>query len=230
MASQEVGNAGPGKASAGGPPASQAESVLINNSVYQLIDELQNHWKEKLQALGAIQILNGATILILGVFLGFLQNIFHLFRHFFFIFYTGYPLWGPIFFIVSGSLSVAAGRKPTRVLVENTFGMSIACTAVALVGFVLLSINLAVNKQSSRSCESSQSQDLCIFVGIFSNGLMSLMLILTLLELCISISVSAMWYIESSRNSNKVISFPSNSVEAGMPPDESKSESKEIQA
>ncbi|XP_077914077.1 membrane-spanning 4-domains subfamily A member 3 isoform X3 [Halichoerus grypus] len=158
MASQEVGNAGPGKASAGSPPASQAESVSINNSVYQPIDELQNHWKEKLQALG---------------------------------------------FIVSGSLSVAAGRKPTRVLVQNNFGMSFASTAVALVGLVFLCINLAVNKQSFRSCESSQSQDLCIFVGIFSNGLMSLMLILTLLELCISISVSAMWCIENSRNSIK---------------------------
>ncbi|XP_004417069.1 PREDICTED: membrane-spanning 4-domains subfamily A member 3 [Odobenus rosmarus divergens] len=142
MASQEVGNAEPGKASAGCPPASQAESELI----YQPTDELQNH-QEKLQALG---------------------------------------------FIVSGSLSVAAGRKPTRVLVQITFGMSIASTALDLVGFVFLSANLAVNKQSFKSCESSQSQDLGIFVGIFSNGLMSLMLILTLLELCISISVSAM--------------------------------------
>ncbi|XP_025734545.2 membrane-spanning 4-domains subfamily A member 3 [Callorhinus ursinus] len=70
--------------------------------------------------------------------------------------------------------------------------MSIASTALDLVGFVFLSVNLAVNKQSFKSCESSQSQDLGIFVGIFSNGLMSLMLILTLLELCISISVSAM--------------------------------------
>nr|XP_025734545.1 membrane-spanning 4-domains subfamily A member 3 [Callorhinus ursinus] len=94
--------------------------------------------------------------------------------------------------MVSGSLSVAAGRNPTRVLVQITFGMSIASTALDLVGFVFLSVNLAVNKQSFKSCESSQSQDLGIFVGIFSNGLMSLMLILTLLELCISISVSAM--------------------------------------
>ncbi|XP_047549334.1 membrane-spanning 4-domains subfamily A member 3-like [Lutra lutra] len=185
MASQGVGNEEPGIASAGGPPASQAEPEVINNSVYQPIDQLQNHLKEKLQAFG---------------------------------------------FIVSGSLSVAAGRKPTRALVQNTFGMNIASATVALVGFVFLSVNLAVNKQSFKNCESSQSQNLCIYVGIFSNGLMSLMLILTLLELCISISVSAMWCIESSRNSTEVISTPSNSVQAGMPPDENKSESKEIQA
>ncbi|XP_045642728.1 membrane-spanning 4-domains subfamily A member 3-like isoform X3 [Ursus americanus] len=174
MASQEVGNAEPGTASAGGPPARQAEPEVVN-SVYQRNDELQNHQKEKLQALGAVQILNGATVLVLGIFLASLQNIFHPFSQFFFISYTAYPLWGPIFFIVSGSLSVAAGRKPTRTLVQNAFGMCIASSAVAL-------------------------------------GLMSLMLILTLLELCISTSVSVMWCIESSCNSIEVISFPSNSV------------------
>uniref|UniRef100_A0A8C7BW66 Membrane spanning 4-domains A3 n=1 Tax=Neovison vison TaxID=452646 RepID=A0A8C7BW66_NEOVI len=166
MASQGVGNEEPGIASTGSPPARQAEPEVINNSVYQPIDGLQNHLKEKLQALG---------------------------------------------FIVSGSLSVATGRKPTRALVQNTFGMNIASATVALVGFVFLSVNLAVNKQSFKNCESS-SQDLCIYVGIFSNGLMSVMLILTLLELCISISVSAMWCVKSSRNSTEVISTPSNSV------------------
>ncbi|XP_045642727.1 membrane-spanning 4-domains subfamily A member 3-like isoform X2 [Ursus americanus] len=192
MASQEVGNAEPGTASAGGPPARQAEPEVVN-SVYQRNDELQNHQKEKLQALGAVQILNGATVLVLGIFLASLQNIFHPFSQFFFISYTAYPLWGPIF-------------------VQNAFGMCIASSAVALVGFVFLSVNLAVNKHSFKNCESSQSQDLCVYVGIFSNGLMSLMLILTLLELCISTSVSVMWCIESSCNSIEVISFPSNSV------------------
>uniref|UniRef100_A0A452UBT6 Membrane spanning 4-domains A3 n=1 Tax=Ursus maritimus TaxID=29073 RepID=A0A452UBT6_URSMA len=207
MASQEVGNAEPGTASAGGPPARQAEPEVVN-SVYQRNDELQNHQKEKLQALGAVQILNGATVLVLGIFLASLQNIFHPFSQFFFISYTAYPLWGPIFFIVSGSLSVAAGRKPTRTLVQNAFGMCIASSAVALVGFVFLSVNLAVNKHSFKNCESSQSQDLCVYVGIFSNGLMSLMLILTLLELFISTSVSVMWCIESSCNSIEVGLFP----------------------
>lgn len=47
--------------------------------------------------LQAVQILSGAIILVLGVFLGSLRNIFHFFSLFFFIFYTAYPLWGPIF-------------------------------------------------------------------------------------------------------------------------------------
>ncbi|KAM5223988.1 LOW QUALITY PROTEIN: membrane-spanning 4-domains subfamily A member 3 [Hipposideros larvatus] len=192
MASQQVINAELGTASAGGSPQSQVEPQVVTNSVYQPSDRSQNYQKEELQALGAIQILNGAIILALGTFLGSLQTS-HLFRHFsfFFTFYTGYPICA-VFFISSGSTSVAAGRKPTRMLMQNSFGMNIASATIALVGFVFLSINLAVNSLSFKSCQSSPSPDLCIYMGASSHGLVSLMLILTLLEL-ITISISAMW-------------------------------------
>ncbi|XP_054581173.1 membrane-spanning 4-domains subfamily A member 3 isoform X2 [Eptesicus fuscus] len=190
MASQEVGKAELGTASAGSP----VEPELENNSVYQSTEISQNCQKGQLQALGVIQILNGVIILALGVFLGSLQNLSHLFRHFFFFtFYTGYPLWGAVFFIISGSISVAAGRKPTRKLMQNSFGMNIASATIALLGFIFLSINLAFNSLSFKNCQSTLSPDLCIYMGASSNGLVSLMLILTLLELCITISVSALW-------------------------------------
>ncbi|XP_077605017.1 membrane-spanning 4-domains subfamily A member 3-like [Crocuta crocuta] len=212
MASPGDDNAELGTASAGGTSVSQVEPEVVNNCVYRPLDGSQNHQREKLQVLGAIQILNGATILALGVFLGSLQSVFHSFRQFFFTFYTGYPLWGALFFIVSGSLSVAAGKKPTRMLVQNNFGMSFASTSIALVGLVFLAIQLAVNKHSLKECQSSQSRDLCICMGILSNGLMSLMLILTLLGLFISLSVIALWCSENSRKRREAISSPSNSV------------------
>ncbi|XP_019511507.1 PREDICTED: membrane-spanning 4-domains subfamily A member 3 [Hipposideros armiger] len=176
MASQQVINAELGTASAGGSPQSQVEPQVVTNSVYQPSDRSQNYQKEELQALG---------------------------------------------FISSGSTSVAAGRKPTRIFsfsisfpsffsslppfnvgMQNSFGMNIASATIALVGFVFLSINLAVNSLSFKSCQSSPSPDLCIYTGASSHrcfkklcfiGLVSLMLILTLLELCITISISAMW-------------------------------------
>ncbi|XP_006170270.1 membrane-spanning 4-domains subfamily A member 3 isoform X1 [Tupaia chinensis] len=230
MASQEVDNAELGTASAGGTPDSQEHPEGVNNSPYQPIEGSQDYQKAILQALGAIQVLNGAMILAVGVFLGSLQYLSHLFRHFFFFtFYTGYPLWGAVFFISSGSLSIAAGRKPTRTLMQNSFGMNIASATIALVGIVFLSINLAVNILSLKSCQSSQSPDLCIYMGSSSNGLVSLMLILTLLELCITISVSAMWCKANCCDSRQAISSPHNSVEPGIPPDKSNSESMNIQ-
>ncbi|XP_037371603.1 membrane-spanning 4-domains subfamily A member 3 [Talpa occidentalis] len=227
MASQEADSAELGTASAelgtapaDGAPGSHVEPEGVTDSTYQPIDRSQKDQKGELQALGAIQILTGAMVLVLGVLLGSLQYVAHLFRHYFFIFYTGYPLWGAVFFISSGSLSVAAGRKPTRMIMQNSFGMNIASATIALVGFVFLSINLAVNMQSLKSCQSSQSPELCIYMGSSSNGLVSLMLLLTLLELCITIAVSAMWCKANCCYSREAISSPPNSVESGKPPGE----------
>uniref|UniRef100_A0A8C6RS19 Membrane-spanning 4-domains, subfamily A, member 3 n=2 Tax=Nannospalax galili TaxID=1026970 RepID=A0A8C6RS19_NANGA len=196
-----------------------------DGSVYQPLDGSHEFQKGVLQTLGAVQILSGVLILALGVFLACLQYLVHLFRHFFFFtFYTGYPLWGAVFFIGSGSLTVAAGRNPTRMLMQNSFGMNIASATIAFVGTAFLSVHLALNNQASKGCHSSQSPDLCIYMGSSSSGLVSLMLILTLLELGISICISIMWCQGNFCGSREAISSPPESVESGMPPEESNPE------
>ncbi|XP_051003031.1 membrane-spanning 4-domains subfamily A member 3 isoform X2 [Acomys russatus] len=198
MASQEFDNTGLGTSAGGTPAGSHMKPEEVDGSVYQLLDESHNVHRGALQALGAIQILTGILILALGVFLGCLQYLSDHFRHFFFFtFYTGYPLWGAVFFIGSGSLTVAAGRKPTRMLMQNSFGMNIASATIAFVGTAFLSVHLALSNQAFKDCQSSQLPDLCIYLGSSSNGLVSLMLILTLLELAMTISVSAMWCLEN---------------------------------
>ncbi|XP_011818903.1 PREDICTED: membrane-spanning 4-domains subfamily A member 3 isoform X2 [Colobus angolensis palliatus] len=170
MASHEVDNAELGSASARGTPGREAGPDELNNSVYQPIDGSQDYQKGKLQVLGAIQILNAAMILALGVFLGSLQYLFYLQRHFFFFtFHTGYPFWGAVFFCSSGTLSVVAGRKPARIWIQNSFGMNFASATIALVGIAFLSINLAVNILSLKSCQSTESPDLCNYMGSVSN-------------------------------------------------------------
>uniref|UniRef100_A0A8D2CY37 Membrane spanning 4-domains A3 n=1 Tax=Sciurus vulgaris TaxID=55149 RepID=A0A8D2CY37_SCIVU len=116
-------------------------------------------------------------------------------------------------FVSSGSLSVAAGRKPTRMLMQNSFGMNIASATIALVGIVFLSIHLVVNNLSLKSCPSSLSPDLCLYLGSSSNGLVSLMLIFTLLELGINMSISIMWCKGNCCDSREEISSPPSSME-----------------
>ncbi|EDL41435.1 membrane-spanning 4-domains, subfamily A, member 3, isoform CRA_b, partial [Mus musculus] len=194
-------------------------------SVYQPLDESRHVQRGVLQALGAIQILNGILILALGIFLVCLQHVSHHFRHFFFFtFYTGYPLWGAVFFISSGSLTVAAGRNPTRMLMQNSFGINIASTTIAFVGTVFLSVHLAFNTQAFKGCQSSPSPDVCISLGSSSDGLVSLMLILTLLELSVTISISAMWCLGNVCGLREAITSPPNSVESGILPEGSDSE------
>ncbi|XP_004683463.1 PREDICTED: membrane-spanning 4-domains subfamily A member 3 [Condylura cristata] len=224
MASQEVDSAelgtAPASAFADGARGSHAAPQGAYEPPYQPADRPQEDQKGELQALGAVQILTGAMVLALGIVLGSLLDVFSLFKHYFFILYTAYPLWGAVLFICSGSLSVAAGRKPTRMLMQNSFGMNIASATIALVGIIFLSINLAVNVQALKNCRFSSSGGLCVLMGNLSNGLLSVMLLLTVLELCVTLAVSAMWCKANSCNSREAISSPPNSVESGMPPGE----------
>uniref|UniRef100_A0A2I2Z0V5 Membrane spanning 4-domains A3 n=1 Tax=Gorilla gorilla gorilla TaxID=9595 RepID=A0A2I2Z0V5_GORGO len=115
-------------------------------------------------------------------------------------------------FCSSGTLSVVAGIKPTRTWIQNSFGMNIASATIALVGIAFLSLNLAVNIQLLRSCQFSESPDLCNYMGSISNGMVSLLLILTSLELCVTVSTVAMWCNANCCNSREEISSPPNSV------------------
>uniref|UniRef100_A0A8C6D9P5 Membrane spanning 4-domains A3 n=1 Tax=Moschus moschiferus TaxID=68415 RepID=A0A8C6D9P5_MOSMO len=124
-------------------------------------------------------------------------------------------------FIVSGILSVLAGKKPTKTLVESSLGMHVASAVVALVGTVFLSMNLFANNPLLKGCQSLQPPGLCIYMEASSNGLVSLMLILTLLELCIACSVAALWLKANSCHLRKAISSLSNPGESRMPPNES---------
>ncbi|TKC51167.1 hypothetical protein EI555_004233 [Monodon monoceros] len=129
MASQEVDSAELGAALAGGVPGSQVEPEV------------------------AIQILNGAIILSLGVFMGSLQNLPHPSNYIFFLIaYTGYQIWSTISVSIQISLTM-----------ESNFRMNIANATTALVGLVFLSINLFANGPLLKDCQSSQPQDLCIY-------------------------------------------------------------------
>lgn len=225
MASHGFDNTGLGTSAGGTSPGSHKQEVT-DGSANQLLDGPSDAQRGVLQALGAIQILNGMLILALGIFLGSLQYLFHLFRHvFFFTFYTGYPFWGAAFFISSGSLTVAAGRKPTIMLMQNSFGMNIASATIAIVGTVFLCIHLALNTQEFKICQS----DLCLSLGSSSNGLVSLMLILTLLELPVTIFISVMWCIGNVYGSREAISSPPKSAESGILPGGSDSENSNTQ-
>ncbi|XP_073084441.1 membrane-spanning 4-domains subfamily A member 3-like [Manis javanica] len=147
--------------------------------------------QERLLALGAIEILSGVIILVLGVFLGSLQGIFDFFGEFsFFTFYSGYTIWGPVCFISTGSLSIAVGRRPRKTLVDVNFWRYLFSAVIALLGVMVLSANLALNNVWLEDCLYSESPDLCLYMGTSNNGLMSIMLIFTLLELCMTISMT----------------------------------------
>ncbi|KAJ6654153.1 hypothetical protein lerEdw1_007422 [Lerista edwardsae] len=56
----------------------------------------------------------------------------------------GYPFWGGIFFIVSGSLSVSSEKNPS--VLKCNVGFNILSAIMALVGIILYVTELAINK------------------------------------------------------------------------------------
>ncbi|XP_072493216.1 membrane-spanning 4-domains subfamily A member 3-like [Notamacropus eugenii] len=173
----------------------------------------------------ALQILNGSMIFALGIFLGLLQHVSDFPRNAFFItVYTGYPFWGGASFIISGSLSIVAEGKPTRNLVQSSFGMNIVSAIICFITLIFLFINFVLNSWEANKC-SMASPNVYTLTSSTSTGHLSLILILTVLEFCLTISFTILECKANCCEPNEVVfSLPDSSVVAGMPPAEHHSE------
>ncbi|XP_078521474.1 membrane-spanning 4-domains subfamily A member 4A-like [Lissotriton helveticus] len=127
------------------------------------------------KTLGAIQIVIGILQICLGAFL----CVIPLTRGSIIVF-SGVPFWASIFYIISGALSVAAERHGTRSLVKGSLGMNIVSIICAGIEIIIVSINLGVD---STFCSS---YPIC---GV-RQGIVSVMLILSVLEFCMAFSTS----------------------------------------
>ncbi|XP_044536828.1 membrane-spanning 4-domains subfamily A member 3-like [Gracilinanus agilis] len=194
-------------------------------SSYGPLDESMKVLMGKQKVFGALQVLNGALILALGIFLGSFQHASKSPRNaFFMIFYIGYPVWGAAFFIISGSLSIVAEEKPTKNLVQSSFGMNIASATISLVGIIFLSINFVLNGWEVRNCAQT-SPNVCTLTSSISAGLLSLMLILTVLELCFTLTLTILGCkVNCCESSEEASDPPDSSVVAEMTPIEQQSE------
>ncbi|XP_007497618.1 membrane-spanning 4-domains subfamily A member 3-like [Monodelphis domestica] len=194
-------------------------------SSYNPLDESMKVLMGKQKVFGALQILNGALILAIGIFLGSLQYVSQFPRNvFFMIFYTGYPVWGAASFIISGSLSIVAEEKPTKNLVQSSFGMNIASATISLVGIIFLLINFVLINWEVRSCPP-ESPNVCTLTSSVSIGLLSLMMILTVLELCFTLSLTILGCkINCCESNEETLYPPDSSMVIDMAPTEQHSE------
>uniref|UniRef100_A0A7N9IAQ6 Membrane spanning 4-domains A6E n=1 Tax=Macaca fascicularis TaxID=9541 RepID=A0A7N9IAQ6_MACFA len=150
-----------------------------------------------------IQILCGVKVLSLGIILAsasfspnFTQVISMLLK-------SAYPFIAPLLFVISGSLSIITEKRLTKLLVHSSLAGSILSALSALVGFILLSVNLAALNPASLQCEldkrniptrllSYDDYNLpyttdCYKAKASLAGTLSLMLICTLLEFCLAV-------------------------------------------
>lgn len=97
---------------------------------------------KKGQVLGAIQILIGLVHIGLGSIM-----ITNLFSHYIPVsLYGGFPFWGGIWFIISGSISVAAETQPNSpCLLNGSVGLNIFSAICSAVGIILFITDISIS-------------------------------------------------------------------------------------
>ncbi|XP_052045555.1 membrane-spanning 4-domains subfamily A member 4D-like isoform X1 [Apodemus sylvaticus] len=119
------------------------------------------------------------------------------------------PIWGPIMFIVSGSLSIAAGVKTTKSLVISSLTLNTISSVLAATASIMGIVSLALGSYSPFRYNNNT----------ITRGLDALMLVLNLLEFCIAVSVSAFGCKASCCNSSEVlVVLPPNPTVTVMAP------------
>ncbi|XP_070582562.1 membrane-spanning 4-domains subfamily A member 8-like isoform X2 [Erythrolamprus reginae] len=135
------------------------------------------------KVLGAIQIMTGLIHIGFGaVSLSYLSPYYFNLSGF-----GGYPFWGGIFFISSGSVCVAAAIHPNPNLVKSSVGMNITSAVMASTGIILYVCEMAL------STDSRFTYDNTIILNVVRSlnyGFSSVLLLFSILEFCITVSLA----------------------------------------
>ncbi|XP_069483813.1 membrane-spanning 4-domains subfamily A member 8-like [Ambystoma mexicanum] len=179
------------------PSPIQACSEAFQNAWCQVPQPLQRFIKGEPKALGVAQILIGVIQMILGIIIatsmGVLLSISVL---------IGIPFWVGIFFIISGSLSIAAERNGRLCLVKGSLGMNIVSALAAFIGIIFYAIDLLICSISynylnggmsnpHHQGEDDVSRKLANSLLATVKGIEGLLLVFMIFEFCISIATSA---------------------------------------
>lgn len=182
---ETIAGAGPGGYQQGQP-------VLLNSYLWKGL--LEKFLKGEPKVLGVVQVLTALMNLSLGIIM--MSAILPFYeQHTFYVvpFSTnvGYTLWGSVMFIISGSLSIAAGTRTTKGLVRGSLGLNILSSVFSALGIILTAVSIDTSPYYYFHCRSYEQLDSCPMVASILIGMDALVLILSVLEFCLSVTLSA---------------------------------------
>ncbi|KAK6477926.1 membrane-spanning 4-domains subfamily A member 15-like isoform X1 [Huso huso] len=152
-------------------PLSSAGQAAPGTVASQLPGPMQTFLRGQPKTLGVVQIIIGIVSLLFGPVLMNADTAEGI---------IGLPFWTGVWYIISGSLAVAAENTPRRDLVKACLGMNIVSSVFAGVGSILYLIRVSVVPFQMVYFNTS------LYVGI-----LAVLLVLNILEMCIAIATSA---------------------------------------
>ncbi|CAO2584761.1 Membrane-spanning 4-domains subfamily A member 6B [Lemmus lemmus] len=204
---------------------------------HQMQDNLKKYLKAEIKVIAAIQIMFGVMVLSLGIILESAPTTTYFTSVISVLLNSAYPFVGALFFIISGTLSVIGETKSTKILVEGSLITNILSILFAFMGIVILSVSLAGLHPASKQCEQSKllrptemyyyhrplDNNDCSSTKAVLTGVLSLMLIFSVLELGLAMLSAMLWWKQGhsdfsrnviflSRNSNNESSMESKSL------------------
>ncbi|XP_048216253.1 membrane-spanning 4-domains subfamily A member 4A-like [Perognathus longimembris pacificus] len=136
------------------------------------------------KALGVVQIVTALMNLSTGIIM--MSSTLPFYRLAPISVYLGYTVWGSVMFITSGSLSIAAGIRTIRPLVQCSLVLNTIASVFAAAGIIISAISLTTFFYHFNYGHTPNSQSI-----IFLMGLDGVVLVLSVLEFCIAVSISA---------------------------------------
>ncbi|XP_045643056.1 membrane-spanning 4-domains subfamily A member 4A-like [Ursus americanus] len=171
-----------------GPGVSQPEkSAVLHPHLWKGMPE--KFLKGEPKVLGVVQILIALMIFSLGIIninVTFPLNELHYLSE-----YELYKIAGSLLFIVSGSLSIAAGVKTTKGLIRSSLGLNICSSVLAAFGILLGASHMNGFRFNLAHCRDFGNSENCFMSLSILMGLEAMVILLGVLEFCIAVSLSA---------------------------------------
>ncbi|KAM4846569.1 membrane-spanning 4-domains subfamily A member 14 isoform 1-T1 [Thomomys bottae] len=192
----------------------ETDETVLTAFPYKPHISLLDILKGEPKLLGAIQILLALVIMSLGIIFAF--NVITFSKKFPLVFLTGYPFWGALIFFLTGLVTMI-DEKPNKIRGLPVTTMNVISSVVAVAGITFTIISFT---QQHKFCQMPSLEGLCVFGKTLLVGALSILLIISIAEFSISVTIAS-FRNKCWTHSNQVVFFlPSDVIQDNEQPDQ----------